>query len=248
MKFLKLLLKIILGLILFILLTFLILKIAFDKDLPSGNKGPEAEALAQNMLAAINYSAWDTLSYAKWTFREAHHFVWDRKNNNALIRWDNNEVHLDMDKIDGKAYKNGQLLTGDTKNKLIQKAWSFWCNDSFWFNAPAKIFDPGTERSVVENEHGTKSLLVTYASGGVTPGDSYLWNLNESGLPESWRMWTKIIPIGGVYTSWEDWVTLPGGAKISSMHKNGKLKIPITNISGGESWSDVGFESNPMDL
>lgn len=248
MKILKVLLKIILAIIVLLVLAFFILKITLDKKLPEGIKGEEAEQLAQKMLTAISYNAWDTLNYAQWSFRGTHHFVWDKTNNNARISWSNNEVHLNMDEINGKAFKAGTELEGEQKDKLIKTAWSHWCNDSFWFNAPAKVFDPGTERSVVENEDGSKSLMVSYSSGGVTPGDSYLWELDETGLPKGWRMWTKIIPIDGVYTSWENWVTLSGGAKISSSHKNGKLGLEITNIGGGQQWRDLGFDSNPIKL
>jgi len=71
--------------------------------------------------------------------------------------------------------------------------------------APYKIFDPGTERRIV-NYKNKEALLITYTrSGGTTPGDSYLWILNEKFLPTSYKMWTRIIPIGGVSATWSDW-------------------------------------------
>jgi hypothetical protein len=49
--------------------------------------------------------------------------------------------------------------------------------------------DEGTTRSLVKNEDKTNGLLVSYASGGVTPGDAYLWKLDANGLPQSYKMW-----------------------------------------------------------
>ncbi len=248
MKFIKLLIKIIFGIILFLLLSFLVLKITLDKKLPKSTKGQEAEQLAHKMLNAINFAAWDTLSYVKWNFRGDHHYVWDRTNNTARISWGDFIVHINLNEIKGRAYKSGERVSESQNDKFVKKAWAFWCNDSFWFNAPAKIFDEGTERSIVHNDDGSKSLLVKYESGGVTPGDSYLWETDEAGLPKSWRMWTKIIPIKGVYTSWEQWIILPGGAKISSLHKIGKLSLEIGDIKGAQSWEVLGFEKNPINL
>jgi hypothetical protein len=249
-KIIKNILKILVGIVILLVAGFFILKAIYSKDLPQGVKGPEAEQLAQKMLDAINYAAFDTLPYVTWSFRGEHHYVYDKTNNTARISWGDNEVHLKMNDISGKAFVNGEEITDPgTSDKLVKTAWEYWCNDSFWYNAPSKVFDKGTERSVVTNEDGSKSLMVTYVSGGVTPGDSYLWHLDDDGLPNCYQMWTKIIPIGGVSASWENWVELPNGAKISSFHNiGGKMPLPIDNIQGGFTWSEVGFDSNPISL
>ena len=246
MKFLKLLVKIIVAILVLFIIAFIVVKIVYSEKLPEGTKGPEAEQLTQRMLSAINKDAWDTIPYVQWSFRDEHHYVWDKQNNEARVIWDEYEVHLDLDQVHGKAYENGVELSDGAKAKSISTAWSYWCNDSFWFYAPAKIYDPGTSRSAVDLEDGSKGLLITYESGGVTPGDSYLWVMDDSGLPEYWKMWTKIIPIGGVKTTWEDWVTLPGGAKVASIHKAGGLTLELTNIAGGYSWDQLGFENDPI--
>ena len=247
MKYIKWLLGI---LLLLILLVILYVRVAVHEERPSVVSSENPEALANHMLEAINKAAWDTLPYVAWSFRGEHDYVWDKVNNNALVSWGDYEVHLDPDEVTGKAFEKGQLVEGEEGNKLISKAWSYWCNDMFWLAAPFKIKDKGTSLSIAKDDEGKTGLLVEYKSGGVTPGDAYLWYLNENGMPTGYKMWVKIIPIGGVYTTWEEWETLKGGAKVASMHQGNisALKIPITNLKSGDSWGDLGYTKSPINL
>ena len=45
------------------------------------------------------------------------------------------------------------------------------------------------------------------SSSGVTPGDSYLWVLDDK-LPTAWRLWVSVVPIPG-WTSWRPGPTFP---------------------------------------
>jgi len=151
---------------------------------PEGEEGAEADALAERMLDAINYTAWDTTRWVQWTFAERHHFVWDKDRHLVQVEWENNRVLLNPNEISGKAYVEGTAASDDKNSELVQTAWEYFANDGFWLNAPAKVFDPGTSRSIVELKDGTQGLLLSYSSGGVTPGDAYLWLLDEQGLPQ----------------------------------------------------------------
>jgi hypothetical protein len=93
-----------------------------------------------------------------------------------------------------------------------------------------KVFDPGTRRGIVILEDGSEGLLVSYTSGGVTPGDHYLWILEASGLPKAWRMWVNIIPIGGLEFGWTDW-TAPEGPRIARNHPSALFGVPIKDLS-----------------
>ena len=77
-----------------------------------------------------------------------------------------------------------------------------------------------------------KLLLVTYISGGTTPGDSYLWHLDESGNPSSFQMWVSILPIKGLEASWQGWITTESGAKFPTFHKLLFLGIEMGDVKG----------------
>jgi hypothetical protein len=62
-----------------------------------------------------------------------------------------------------------------------------------------------------------EALLITYASGGSTPGDSYMWFVDQNYRPKAWRMWVSIIPVGGLETTWE---------KLKTFQNNLKLQKP----------------------
>jgi len=213
---------------------------------PEGTEGAEADALAERMLDAINYTAWDTTRWVQWTFAERHSFVWDKERHLVQVTWKNNRVLLNPNEISGKTYVNSKEIQDESAKKLVQKAWEYFANDGFWLNAPAKAFDPGTSRSIVERKDGTQGLLITYSSGGVTPGDAYLWVLDEQGLPQKWKMWVSIIPIGGVEASWTDWTTLSTGAKVATNHKLGPVHLTVTNLKAAQSWEELGLTEDPF--
>jgi hypothetical protein len=219
-----------------------------NKPLPEGTEGPEADALAQQMMEKLNKPAWDSLNYVSWTFADRQHYIWDKQANDAVISWGENKVIMDLDEVTGTAYTSGNVVTDATqKQTLISTAWSHWCNDSFWLYAPFKVFDKGTKRSIVETDEANKALLISYEGGGVTPGDSYLWLLDNSAMPQAYRMWVDIIPIGGVSVDWKDWKILNGGAMIAQNHLiGGSVNVALTNIESGQSLSDLGLNSNPF--
>jgi hypothetical protein len=103
-------------------------------------------------------------------------------------------------------------------------------NDSFWLVAPYKVFDQGTTRQLVALEGGRDALLVTYSSGGTTPGDSYLWILGDDGLPASYKMWVKIIPIGGLEATWANWQRMESGIMLPTSHQVGPLTLEMGEV------------------
>lgn len=224
-----------LSVILLSIVGFLIL----DKPLPEGKPGPNADALARRVMNAVNHSAWQNTSVIAWTFPGGHQHLWDKDRHIARVVWDDYEVLVDLDSVSGQAFRNGQRVSDtEEENKLVSTAWEYWVNDSFWLNAPNKLFDPGVERSLVQLENGEDALLVTYTTGGATPGDAYLWLLDKNDLPRAWKLWVSIIPIGGVEFSWEDWQTLESGARIATFH-DGLLDIKLEDIRAANRVEDL---------
>lgn len=225
---------------------FIAVKVA-SEDRPAVIVNANPDAVANEVLAALNKPAWDSLKYLKWEFIRGHQFLWDKKGNNALVKWDNNKVILNLDEISGIVYQDGKQVDGDIKNQLIQQAWSHWCNDSFWMFAPFKVFDPGTSRSIVETGDEQKGLMITYESGGVTPGDSYLWLLDNQNIPTGYKMWT-FIPVKGMHITWEGWKTLKGGAKVAVSHKSTALSFDMKDVAEGDSPIELGYPNDIFDI
>ena len=157
----------------------------------------------------------------------------------ARVRWGNVEVLLDLASRDGVALRGGRLLSGDKAARLLADAYSHWINDSFWLNPVVKLFDPGVERRLVRLDDGTSALLVEYTSGGLTPGDAYLWLPGAGDLPTSWRMWTSNLPKGGMRASWESWVELDTGARISTFHKLALGSVKIGELAGAATLGEL---------
>lgn len=179
-----------------------------NESLPEGVEGKEADELATKMLNAMNHDAFKSTEILEWSFRGEHHYKWRKQEGKVEVRWDDNNVLLDL---------NDHSNSTGSSPEDIQKALSYFNNDSFWLVAPYKVFDDGTARQIVKHED-KDALLVTYTSGGSTPGDSYLWILDSNYVPTSYKMWVSIIPIGGISATWNDLKTMSSGVKLPQTH------------------------------
>lgn len=220
----------VLGVIIILIIGFsAIYYFANDEPVPKGKKGKEAEELANKMLDAINYTAFKNTEILEWNFRNEHFYYWEKSKNLVKVEWENNRVLLNLkDNSKSTVFLDDKEINNP---EIIQNALNFFNNDSFWLVAPYKIFDPGTERSIVTHE-GKEALLVTYTSGGSTPGDSYLWILDKNYFPTSYKMWANIVPIGGVAATWSDWKNTEAGIKLPTKHKLSLfgLEIEMGNV------------------
>lgn len=205
---------------------------AWSKSNPipeGGQTGPEADALAAKMLKAINHQAWQETGAVQWTFARGHKHLWDRHRQYARVQWDGQDVLIDLASKKGVVKSQGKQLEGQAAKPHLEKAWALWANDSFWLNPVSKVMDKGVTRRLVKDDQGKDALLVTYASGGVTPGDSYLWLLDNNHRPRAWRMWVSIIPIGGLEFSFDDWHQFETGVMLAPNHQ-GVISIDLKDI------------------
>ncbi len=217
--------------------------LAINESRPQGDPGEYAETLATNMLQAVGAEEWNAIPMVGWTFRESNHYVWDKRKHISQVKWDDYEVVIDLNDQTGEARKGAELLEGEKGQAALQDAWARWCNDSFWLNAPAKVMDAGTKRTYIKLDDGYEGLLVEYTSGGVTPGDAYLWALDENHMPVYYKLWVSSIPVGGLRATWDDWVTIDG-ARIAMSHQLGPENILISNLKTGSLPSDFGLPSD----
>lgn len=229
--------KIVLGVIIFFtlpsLLFFGFLYFKYNEDLPIGIQGKQADALANKMLLALNHKAYDQTNYLEWTFKNRHHFKWQKNENKCSVFWESYKVNLNLkDYAKSKVYIHNFEVLDEKRDELLNKAINYFNNDSFWLVAPYKVFDNGVERRIVKQKNGKNALLVTYTSGGSTPGDSYLWILDETGKPKAFKMWTSILPIQGLEASWNDWKTTESGAQLPTFHKLLVLGLQMGDVIG----------------
>lgn len=207
---------------------------------PNSNPTPEADALARAMMAAVNADAWNATGAVTWNFRGSREHLWDRERQLARVRWKNNEVLVNLNTQEGRAWQKGVEVEGEKAADLVKAAYEAWINDSFWLNPITKAFDDGTQRSLVElKKDEGRGLLVEYTSGGVTPGDAYLWIVGDDDLPTAWRMWTSNIPVGGMRATWADWQELATGARVATNHKMKIGKLEMQGVAGASTLAEL---------
>lgn len=234
------------GFVFLIIIAMLLLTYyVINEPLPKGETGKEADTMARNMMKAVNDKAWQETGAVSWVFAGSRYHLWDRKRHFARVKWDGNQVLVNINKRSGVV----QTKSPDSKasdSELIHEAWKIWVNDSYWLNPVSKLFDPDTIRTKVVMENGEEALLITFQSGGATPGDSFLWILDESGLPGAWKLWVSIVPIGGVEFSWEEWNTLSTGVKVSSLHKSVVFDLRLDDIRAARNLKALVGEVDPF--
>jgi hypothetical protein len=213
-----------------LLIAGIVLKLVFNDDIPQGVSGAPADALGYKILAAINTAEFHQAQEIQWTFRGENRYNWKVQQNLVEVHWDDYRVAYQTYFPDiSFAYKGTQRLEGEQRDEAIAYAKLNFNNDSFWLVAPHKIFDPGTKRLLIE-EDGKQKLLVTYTRGGSTPGDSYLWEVDENFMPVSFKMWTSIIPLDGLKATWSDWQMTAGGFPLPQSRSMYGLEIPVNDV------------------
>lgn len=217
---------------------------AVSEDRPTGETGTAADALAQKTEAAVNLEAWKRTGAVEWTFGGRRRHLWDRARGYTRMTSDDLTVWLDLTTKKGTARKADQPLSGEALQEALDSCWAAWVNDAFWLNPIAKLRDDGVTLSVVDRD-GDSALLASYGSGGLTPGDAYLWFLGENGRPVRWQMWTSNIPVGGTPSSWEGWVELPTGAWISTQHALGPATLELGDVKGAATLAEL-YEDDPF--
>lgn len=206
-------------------------------SLPAGDNNG-ADDVARAIEASVNKPAWDQTGAVKFGFRKQRQHVWDKERGFFHMQRGDEEVWLDLWDRGGFAKKAGVDVTDEaTRAKLLNDAWALFCNDTFWLNPLVKLFDEGVTRELVTVD-GRRGLKVSYASGGTTPGDAYVWILDEAmKKPVAVKMWVSALPVKGIEFTWTSWTTLATGARVTTTHNAGPVEVTVDDPVGATSLS-----------
>ncbi|HNE18257.1 MAG TPA: hypothetical protein PKM44_00070 [Turneriella sp.] len=182
-------------------------------SLPKGTPGPRAEELAQKMLAGADVDKWQATAAVSFTFRGGDKIFWDRKRKltEVIIK----KKLVQFSEVSGKSvcFEEERRVTDDCAD-MTETAIKRFYNHTFWLNPAFHISSPGTERALV----GDNQLLVSFKSGGSTPGDSYLFTLDEEGKIAEMRMWVSVLPIKGARAVFSNYTKTQTGVRVALNH------------------------------
>lgn len=196
---------------------------------PEGVVGPEAEALADRVEAAIDAEAWARTGAVRFAVL-GDTWLWDRERGLVWTEDRKGVVITEAWRPMGRAFRDGVEVGGDWKDRRVEGAYTRFVNGAFWAFGANKIRDEGTTRAFVAPD----GLQVTYGSGGVTPGDAYLWTIGPDGLPTHLSIWARVLPIPGLRARWTGWVTLPTGARVATSRRLGPFGFSVTDLDAAE--------------
>lgn len=218
---------------------------------PSGQAGENADTLARQVEQAVQREAWDRTAAVTWVFGGRNTHLWDRSRNLHRVSWMKDDLKVEVLQDlsapeQGVVTVGGQPLSADNAASYLSKAYATWINDAFWLNPLVKLFDEGTVRELLPPVNGQQRLMLRYQSGGLTPGDAYLYTLDQNLMPVAWEMWVSIIPVGGVRVTWEGWQTLHTGAKVSTRHAMPFRDLLLTDVRSADSAAELNGGIDPF--
>ncbi|MCB1169297.1 MAG: hypothetical protein KDK25_03130 [Leptospiraceae bacterium] len=217
--------------------------ISITRDVPKATAGPAAEQVTRSIEEFTGLDAWKNTDAIAFDFRpgkRSHLFDRNRRLVQVSFAPESEEesptvVRFQLDTRWGLVMQDGRELQEPEKSAWIAKAYRAHINDVFWLNPFSALRAPGAVRRLTADG----ALLVTYESGGVTPGDSYLIYADE-GKPIRWLLWTQAIPARGIEFSFEDWQTFENGLKISKKRVSFLREIQLDDIQIYEEFPGTG--------
>lgn len=228
----------------FFALALLAPAVANCSSLPVGQPGEAAEKLAQKMIKAADYDKWQGTAAVTFVFRGDDRVFWDKKR--KLIEVQFKKKTVQFSELTGKSLcLEGERRLLDECGELTQAAVKRFYNHTFWLNPVFHIQSPGAERALVVNPalsgvEGEK-LLVSFKSGGSTPGDSYLFTADEEGKIADMRMWVSILTIKGMRAVFSDYRTTETGVRVAHHHKlSGLVSVDLSEVKMYAQYPEAG--------
>ncbi|GAB3194180.1 hypothetical protein GCM10027293_01840 [Pontibacter aydingkolensis] len=210
----------------------------------------EAKSIADNVMKNMGgEKAWNDTRYLAWTFNNQYQ-VWDKHQNR--FRWEKDSLVaiIDTQTKDGKVYVAGQELQNpEEKQKLLDRAYALWINNSYWLVMPFKLQDPGVTLKYIGEEttmDGAKAdvLQMTFENVGLTPQNKYkLWVDKKDGLVTQWAFYRNYNDAEPAFTRhWNDYQTY-GSIKLASNRSNPQSDFRLTHIAAPTTVPDKVFNS-----
>ena len=203
-------------------------------DIPAGQPGEAAEALAQKIQEKNGLLEFQTTGALSFTFMGKDEIFWDRGRNLVEVSWKGMVNHYKVqfsteNHSHALVFKNEKFLSSSHKElkKLVTEAYGKFVNDTFWLNPAFHFYSQGTHRELVQGNQ----LKVFYESGGVTPGDTYVYTVDDEGLITYINMWVSIIPIKGIGVIVSDHVTTKLGFTVAQSNQFDFTGFPNVRLS-----------------
>lgn len=199
---------------------------------------PKAKAIAQNVLRNMGgQQGWDNTRFLAWTLNGQYQ-VWDKHQNK--FRWEKDSLVaiIDTQSKKGKVYVEGKELTNQQEaQKIKEKAYALWINNSYWLVMPFKLQDPGVHLKYTgagKTAEGAAAdvLEMTFEKVGLTPQNKYkLWVDKEKGLITQWAFYRNHTDAEPAFTrQWTGYKNY-GSIKLAGNRSNEKGEFLITDIS-----------------
>ena len=203
---------------------------------PTGLQNKQAEELYQKVRDTSGYDFWNkevSAVHYRWhaqiiskRLSIVRDIFWDKKRGLVEVSWKKIKVQFNKKNRNNTIVFVNDVIITDIKEikKLTEEAYSFFINDTFWLNPLFTINTPDSNKLYLSDHE----LLVTFNQGGVTPGDSYLFSLDEAYKVKSMRMWVSTIPIKGIKVIFKDYITLEDKIPFSTTRSISVLGKVIT--------------------
>lgn len=210
----------------------------------------KAKSIADNVMQNMGgEKAWNDTRYLAWAFNNQYQ-VWDKHQNR--FRWEKDSLVaiIDTQTKDGKVYVAGrELQNPEEKQKLLERAYALWINNSYWLVMPFKLQDPGVTLKYIGEEttmDGAKAdvLQMTFENVGLTPQNKYkLWVDKKEGLITQWAFYRNFNDAEPTFTRhWNDYKTY-GSIKLAGNRSNPQSDFKLTHIATPKSVPEKVFNS-----
>lgn len=177
----------------------------------------EVEALVARLEEALGgRDAWEGTRFLRFRFARVRTHHWDRYTGRHRLDAEDQAgrpivVLHNVQTREGRAWVDGEQLTGEALEERLAAAHRAWVNDTYWLLMPYKLRDPGVRLELDGREEidgvDYHRLRVSFGSDvGLTPGDVYWAFLHpETGLMDYWEYVLEGREPPPVRWAWRDW-------------------------------------------